>query len=104
MAENKIITRLKEKWGINSNWQVLVICFVFAVTGSTSVKLAAPVLDFLGIHNTLKPFIYWPLRIFTIFPIYQILLIIFGTLCGQFAFFWNIEKKMLARILRINIK
>ncbi|MDQ3192737.1 MAG: diacylglyceryl transferase [Bacteroidota bacterium] len=96
--------RLKEKWGISSNWQIFVICFVFALTGSTSVKLAAPLLELLGIHDTLKPIIYWPLRILATFPVYQVLLIIFGTICGQFTFFWNIEKKMFARIMGKNTK
>lgn len=99
MAEPKILSRLKEKWGIESNWQVLVIFFVFAITGSTAVRIAAPILNFLGVHDTLPPYIYWPIRIITIFPVYQVLLIVFGTLCGQFKFFWNMEKKMFGRFL-----
>lgn len=99
MAEPKIVAKLKEKWGIDSNWHILVICFVFAITGSSSVKVARPILDFLGVHDTLNPWIYWPLRIIAIFPVYQVLLIIFGTLCGQFKFFWAMEKKMFGRFL-----
>jgi hypothetical protein len=102
MAESKILTRLKEKWGISSNLQVAIICLVFAVTGSSSIKLAAPVLNFLGIHNTLSPWIYWPLRIVITFPVYQALLLIFGTVLGQFKFFWKIEKKMFGRIFGIS--
>ena len=102
MAEPKILSRLKEKWGISSNLQILIICIVFALTGSTSVKVAAPVLDYLGIHDTMNAWIYWPLRIIAIFPVYQVLLIIFGTICGQFKFFWNIEKKMFGRLFGIS--
>jgi len=32
------------------------------------------------------------------FVIYQVLLVILGTLFGQHKFFWNMEKKMLSRI------
>ncbi|MGA0828911.1 MAG: DUF6787 family protein, partial [Flavobacteriaceae bacterium] len=44
------------------------------------------------------PVIYWPLRIGLIFPLYQLLLVFFGALFGQFRFFWNFEKKMLRRL------
>jgi hypothetical protein len=30
-----------------------------------------------------------------IFPFYQVLLVFFGFIFGEFAFFWNFEKKML---------
>ncbi|MGB2332508.1 MAG: DUF6787 family protein [Litorivicinaceae bacterium] len=41
---------------------------------------------------------FWPLRVLIIFPIYQLLLIIIGTLAGQFSYFWEFEKKFLRRI------
>ena len=43
-------------------------------------------------------FLFWTLRILIIFPVYQLLLIIFGWLFGQFHFFWAFEKKMLSRM------
>ena len=42
--------------------------------------------------------IFWPLRIFIIFPIYQVLIVIIGAMFGQFNFFWTLEKKMLSRL------
>ena len=85
---------------MNSLWQVLVICVVFAITGSLSVKLGAPVLEYLGMNREMvHPGLYWPLRLILIFPLYQILLILIGTLFGQFAFFYKVEKKMLGRML-----
>jgi hypothetical protein len=91
--------KLKERWGIQSNFQIILILLVFSITGSSALKLAAPVLDFLGLDRELtSPFIYWPIRILLIFPIYQVLLIAIGTLFGQFRFFWNMEKKMLKRM------
>jgi hypothetical protein len=89
--------KIKLRWEIDSYWQMAVIFIVFGVTGSTSVKLAAPVLEILGITDDMSAWIYWPLRIIIIFPVYQILLIIFGWLFGQFDFFWKIEKKMFGR-------
>lgn len=90
---------LQEKWGLTSIWQVVVILFVFALTGTSSLKVGAPVLDFFGVHaDTMNPWLYWPLRLLIVFPIYQVLLLIFGGLLGQFKFFWNIEKKMFKKM------
>lgn len=91
--------KLKEKWGITSNFQLIIICVVFAITGSLSVWLAKPILNFVWFDKAaVSPWIFWPIRIFIIFPIYQILILIIGTLFGQFKFFWKFEKKMLYRL------
>lgn len=91
--------KLKERWGISSNFQVVMIFVVFAVTGSSAAKLAAPLTAFLGLDpESISPWVYWPIRILLIFPIYQVLLVVFGWLFGQFQFFWNFEKKMLKRL------
>ena len=86
----------KERWNITSNWQVFVILVVFAVTGSTSALVAKPLLSFFGITKiTFSGWLYYPLYLVLIFPIYQVLLVSFGFLFGQFKFFWAFEKKML---------
>ncbi len=96
--------KLKERWGITSNWQILIICFVFAITGSSSVYVAKPFLAWLGMDKSnfsdvwWAQTLYWVLRILLVFPFYQILLVLFGWLFGQFKFFWAFEKKMLGRI------
>ena len=96
--------RLKERWGITSNFQLIVILFVFAITGSSSVYVAKPFLNLIGLQQTTFPStwwgntLYWTFRILLIFPFYQILLIIYGWLLGQFKFFWAFEKKMLVRL------
>ena len=93
-----MIEKLKKRWGINSNWQVIIILIVFTITGSTSVYIAKPVIEFLGITKDLGGFIYWFLRILIIFPLYQVLLISYGWLFGQFNFFWNFVRKFLSRM------
>ena len=96
--------RLKEKWKISSDSQLAVIFIVFAITGSTSAKLAVPVLELLHIYPTnfdsikLGDLIYTLIRILIIFPLYQVLLIIVGTIFFQFKFFWEFEKKILKRL------
>ena len=91
--------KLKEKWGVTSNLQLVIILIVFSVTGSIAVWIAKPLLDFVGLdRRALSPWIFWPARILIIFPTYQILILIIGTLFGQFKFFWRFEKKMLVRL------
>lgn len=89
----------KEHWGTTSNRQVAVIFVVFAVTGALSVVLANPVTRLIGLDRaTTSPWIFWPIRIVIIFPIYQVLLVAVGTLLGQRRFFWDFEKQMLRRL------
>ena len=91
--------RFKEKWGITSNFQLVIIIIVFSVTGSVAVWVAKPVLDLVGLYKeALSPWVFWPIRIFIIFPIYQVLIVLIGAIFGQFKFFWAFEKKMLVRL------
>jgi cellulose synthase/poly-beta-1,6-N-acetylglucosamine synthase-like glycosyltransferase len=90
--------KLKERWNIKSDWQLIIIFIVFAITGSSAAKIAGPITEWLGVSNEMGWYLYWPIRIILIFPIYQILLVIFGWLFGQFKFFWNFEKKMLRHL------
>ena len=98
------MNRLKNKWGIQSNSQLILIFIVFGITGSLSVRMAKPVLEFLNINDNffeelfLGNLLYWTLRVVIVFPLYQILLLVIGTLFLQFKFFWNFEKKILRRI------
>ncbi|MFT5077862.1 MAG: hypothetical protein ACI836_001358 [Saprospiraceae bacterium] len=89
--------KLKERWNITSNWQLTVILIVFALTGSSAAKFAAPLTELIGIKSEMGWYIYWPVRILIIFPIYQVLLVFMGWLFGEFRFFWEFEKKMLRR-------
>jgi len=93
MPEPKFFTKLKEKWNIKSNWDFFLINVVFACAGLAIGFERRPIFHHLGIdHYPLwgKTLIYIPL----IFPLYQLNLIIFGSLLGQFHFFWEKEKKL----------
>jgi hypothetical protein len=96
--------KLKERWDIQSNFQLVIIFIVFAITGSSAAYLAKPVLTLIGLTREIFPdhflggFFYYSLRVLIIFPIYQVLLVVIGTLFGQNKFFWNFEKKMLSRL------
>ena len=90
--------KLKDRWGIESNWQLFVILLVFSVTGSTAAKLAGPVVEMVGLSKDMGGFLFWTIRILLIFPLYQMFLVFFGWLFGEYHFFWKMEKKMLRRL------
>lgn len=100
MGEPKFFTRIKNKWGITSNLQAIIIFIVFGITGSASLWVGTPILNYLGVtKESMNPWMFWPLRILIIFPIYQVMLICIGTAFGQFKFFWEVEKKMFGRFI-----
>ena len=91
--------KLKDRWGISSNIQVVLIFIVFAINGSFAAWVAKPLTEWLGLSlEMLNPLLYWPLRIILIFVVYQTTLPIVGFVFGQFRFFWNFEKKFLKRV------
>lgn len=90
--------KLKERWGVQSNFQLTVIFIVFAITGSASAWLSKPFCLWLGITKDDLGFWFTPVRLILIFPIYQVLLVFIGFIFGQFKFFWEFEKKMLRKM------
>lgn len=89
----------KERWEIKSNFQLIIIFIVFAITGSSSAFLSKPICAYLEISSENLPLpVYIILRILVIFPVYQVLLVFIGFVFGQFRFFWAFEKKMLQRL------
>lgn len=94
-----LFKKLERKWAVEYKWEMIRIFIVFAITGSSSVIVGRPVMKVLGItKENLTVFLYWTLYIIIGLLFYQILLVIFGWLFGQFKFFWAFEKKMLNRM------
>ncbi len=94
---SEILKKLQARWGVSSVWQVLVILWVFAVTGFSILYVKDPVYSLLGIG----PQSAWWVRvlafIFIAMPIYQVLLLCFGVLFGQGKFFWAFAKRVVGR-------
>ena len=93
-----LFKKLEKKWILDYKWEMIRVFIVFAITGSSSVVVGRPFIKLLGItKDNLNPFLYWVLFVFIAMVFYQILLVCFGWIFGQFQFFWNFEKKMLSR-------
>lgn len=90
--------KLKEKWELKSTKQLVLVLITFALTGTTIAVVKKPLLKHLFEDQIPLAFsiAYWIL----ILPIYNIVLLIYGSLLGQFDFFWQREKKMFNRIFK----
>ena len=82
--------KLKKLFRVSSTYQLVVVFIVFGITGSLSLVISAYISDFFNLDNII-------LSIITVLVIYQVLLIIIGTLFGEFDYFWDMEKKILSR-------
>ena len=91
--------KLKNRWVLEYRWQFIAVFMVFAITGSTAGRISSPVMQFLGLgSDDISGWLYWPLRILLIFPLYQMLLLMVAWIFGQYKFFYQFEKKMLSRM------
>lgn len=96
------IGRLENKWNVNTT-QVILILIVFACTGFTVMFLKEPILDLVMADNERSGWFTLLYYLF-IFPVYNIVLLFYGFIFGQFKFFWEFEKRMLRKIMGINEK
>ena len=97
MATPQWIEKLKTRWHVKSGWQVIIILIVFACTGFT-VMFIKPVITgwiFHGGHPSWFSVLYWVL----ILPIYNLFLLFYGFVFGQFDFFWAFEKRFFKRLI-----
>ncbi len=79
--------KLKAKWGITSNLQLVIIFLVFSITGSIALWITKPLLNLADANSeSMSTWLYVPIRIGIIFPTYQVLIIIIGALFGQLEF------------------
>jgi hypothetical protein len=93
-----LFKKLEKKWVVDQRWELIRIFMVFAITGSSSLFVGRPIIKLIGItKENLNIYVYWVLYIIIGLIFYQILLVTFGWLFGQFKFFWEFEKKMIRR-------
>ena len=91
--------KLKTKWGIKSNWDVVAILIVFAISGS-SIMFVKPVwFKIFGVTDATQGWLKFIIWVAMVFPTYQAFLLIYGFILGQFKFFWDKEVKMAQAIV-----
>ena len=93
-----IFKKLEKKWVLDYRWEMIRVFMVFAFTGTSSLFIGRPIIELMVLtKENLNPILYWFLFIIIGLIFYQMLLVTFGWLFGQFKFFWEFEKKMLRR-------
>ncbi len=95
------LDKLQARWGVTSVGQVLMILLTFSLAGSSVVMLRKTFFALIGFDATTDIWVKSIVYILFVFPAYQLLLIGYGILLGQFRFFWEKEKKMALAIARI---
>ena len=91
---------LLKKWQLNSLWQVAFVLLTFTFAGSSVVVLKGWYFEALGFTEQTAFWLKAVAYALFIFPAYQCLLLLYGTLFGQFRFFWEKEKKLLAFVAK----
>ncbi|WP_440998566.1 DUF6787 family protein [Fodinibius sp. SL11] len=96
-----LLKKLKERWKINSNRQLLLILVIFSISGMSVLYVRKAAFAWLGFTNQ-TPFweeaVVWLL---VVVPSYQLLFLIYGTLLGQFEFAWQFVKKNINRLKQL---
>ena len=90
------IEKLKTRWKLESAGQVFIVVLVFACTGFTILFIKRPLLHWLAGDQgdtTLAAVLYY----LFILPLYNIVLLGYGFIFGQFKFFWDFEKRFMER-------
>jgi Na+-driven multidrug efflux pump len=93
------IEKLRQRWKVDSIWQVIIILIVFACTGFSVYFLKKPILKFVS-GNQEETILAKTLYYVFILPLYNLLLLGYGFVFGQFDFFWSFEKRSFSRIAR----
>jgi formyltetrahydrofolate-dependent phosphoribosylglycinamide formyltransferase len=88
---------LQKKWGVSTR-QFWILFIVFGLTGTTTAYVTRYVTAWLG----LGPESWWVwkllLRLGMLVFGYQFILLTYGALFGQWAFFWKYERRMLEKL------
>ena len=82
--------KLKNLFRVSSTYQLIVVFIVFGITGSLSLVVSDYISGFFNLDSIILSVIF-------VLVIYQFLLIIIGTLFGEFDYFWEMEKKIISR-------
>jgi hypothetical protein len=92
------LQKLKSRWKVDSIYQVIIILVVFACTGFTVLFIKRPLFNYWfgdGPMPLWASVVYYIL----ILPVYNLLLLSYGFILGQFRFFWEFEKRFINRLL-----
>ncbi|MEQ8711467.1 MAG: prolipoprotein diacylglyceryl transferase, partial [Cyclobacteriaceae bacterium] len=80
-----MLEKLQQRWGLKSITQVVLVLIAFAATGTTVMLLKRPIVG-LFTENGEQPLLFTILYYLLILPVYNVILLAYGLLFGQFDF------------------
>lgn len=99
MSFQSFFDKLKQRWQVNSTLQVVLILIVFSLTGS-SIIVVKRMFGIDADTNLLTRIAFY----IGVLPIYNLLLLMYGFIFGQFKFFLEFEKRFFKRIFSPFVK
>lgn len=94
MSTPSFAKKMMTKWNVHSIWDFLAIMLVFSLAGMSVVFVRKPFFHLIGITKETPFIIKFFCWLLIVFPSYQLGLLFFGFILGQFEFFWKKEKQM----------
>ena len=88
------VAKLKKKWNVEKDKDFIFIMTVFSLAGMCIVFERKPLFHFIGITAQTPLPLKILLYLATVPFFYQLNLLLFGFLFGQFPFFWEKEKRL----------
>ncbi len=82
-----VFDRMRARWGVGF-WGMVAILTAFSLAGLTTLRLKGFVIGYI-LPETAPGWVQWAVYLVVMLPVYQVLLIGYGTLLGQFDFFWS---------------
>ena len=99
----EIWNKLKARWGVETNFQVVVILVVFSLTGFSTLYAHNFIDYLLGVNIDTQLWIKIIIFLFLVIPIFSLLLFIWGTLLGQRKFVTEFLKYKIGILFRKKI-
>jgi len=96
---NNFFEKLKKRWGISGNIQVLIILTVFTVTGFSFVYVNKLIDGWLGMNAETPLWIKTGVFVVILLPVYNLLLLVWGTVFGQYKFFSRFIVRFFRRLI-----
>ena len=94
-----LLENLKKRFNARSITHLVIIFIVFFISGSLTVYLSFPIINFLEIYKYVNDFfLLFIIRLLIIFPLYQLILICVSIIFGELNYFINFEKKFLRKV------
>jgi hypothetical protein len=97
----KLMAYFKERWGITSTFQFIIINLVFAASGFSILFTKEYIYEWVGLPLNASIGIKILLFIVVVLPLYNIYFLIWSIILGQYQFFIRYQKKILSRFSKL---